>query len=128
MIEAVNELVAQHSGKAREALAELGDYCQQDNNGETPLNVAVQSKNHDIVKLLVESEAAVNFCPKIDDDLLKPARYSVNAIFTGRNIEETEQYLRQSFGPYACLQRTPLHIACRIGESHNERIYGNGSC
>ena len=116
MIEAVNELVAQHSGKAREALAELGDYCQQYNNGETPLNVAVQSKNHDIVKLLVESEAAVNFCPKIDDDLLKPARYSVNAIFTGRNIEETEQYLRQSFGPYACLQRTPLHIACRIGD------------
>ena len=114
-IEAVNELIAQHSDKARDAIEKLADYCQQDKNGETPLNVAVQSHNHDIVMLLAESEGAVNFWPKIDDHLLKPVRYSVGAIFTGKNIEQAEQYLRQSFGPFTCLQRTPLHIACRHG-------------
>lgn len=116
MIEAVNEMIAQHSDSARDAVAGLATYCQQDKKGGTPLNVAVQSQNRDIVELLVESEEAINFYPKIDEDLHAPARYSVNAVFTGTNLEETEQYLHQSFGPRTCLQRTPLHVACRIGD------------
>ena len=117
MLDDAIELIAQHASNARSVVEALDDYCQQDQNGATPFNVAVQTKNRDVIALLAESESAINYCPSLVDDLATPAKYSVAAMFSGTNVEETETYLQQSFGPHICMQRTPLHIACRLGDS-----------
>ncbi len=116
-IDEINALIEQHSDRAKQAVSQLADYCQQDSRCRTPLNIAVQSYNHDIVSVLAESEEAINFSPSIDADLLSPAKHSVGSIFLGDNVEETEEYLLQSFGSHSCWQRTPLHTACRHGDA-----------
>lgn len=116
-IEEINELIEQHSDEATAAIVQLGNYCVQDKTCRTPLNVAVQSQNLEVIRLLAKSEEAINFSPSIDEDLLTPARHSVGAFFSGENVEETESYLLQSFGPHTCFQRTPLHTACRHADA-----------
>lgn len=115
-IEKINELIEQHSDEATTAIVQLGNYCVQDKTCRTPLNVAVQSRNLEVIRLLAESQKAINFSPSIDEELLAPVRHSVGAFFSGENVEETESYLLQSFGPHMCFQRTPLHTACRYAD------------
>ena len=112
-VDEVNGLIEQHSDRASEAVRQLDTPCQQGGDGQTPLNIAVQSVNDEITRLLAESDEAVSFSPKIDDDLLTPVKHSVSAMFDGENVEETEKYLVNSFGSRMCWQRTPLHPACR---------------
>ncbi|UCH47171.1 MAG: hypothetical protein JSU95_13875 [Betaproteobacteria bacterium] len=112
-VDEVNALIAEHSARASEAIEQLESPCRQDDNGKTPLNVAIESGNREITALLLQSEDAINFAPSIDDDLLAPAKHTVSGVFNGENIEETEKYLTKSFGERICWQRTPLHTACR---------------
>jgi ankyrin repeat protein len=112
-IDEVNGLIAEHSAGAGDAVRQLATPCQQGEDGQTPLNIAIESGNHGITSLLVESEEVINFAPSIDEDLLAPVKHTLRAMFNGENVEETEKYLIKSFGPRMCWQRTPLHAACR---------------
>ncbi len=106
-IEEINDLIEQHSERAREAIAQLATYCRRDNACRTPLTVAIQSHNHEIAELLARSNEAINFFPTIDEDLLAPAKHKVSGTLNEENVEETEKRLLSSFGPRLCLQRTP---------------------
>jgi ankyrin repeat protein len=112
-VDEVNALIAEHSAGAGDAVGQLATPCQQGEDGQTPLNVAIESGNHGITSQLVESKEGINFAPSIDADLLAPVKHTVSAMFNGENVEETEKYLIKSFGPRMCWQRTPLHTACR---------------
>jgi ankyrin repeat protein len=112
-IEEVIDLIEQHSGDARKAVEQLTTYCQQDKSGRTPLNSAIQFNNQEITRLLTKTDDALNFFPKIDQDLLKPVRHMVSDVVAEKHIGETEKHLAEVFDPRMCLQRTPLHQACR---------------
>jgi hypothetical protein len=114
-IEDAIDLIEQHSSDANMALEQLTTYCQQDKSGRTPLNSAIAFNNREITRLLAKSDDAINFFPKIDADLLTPVKHMVSDAVSENHLEQTEKHLAEVFGPRMCLQRTPLHQACRSG-------------
>ncbi len=72
-VDQFNALIAAHPDQAGNAIRQLKSSCQQDDNGETPLNAAIQSGNDEITRRLAESDEAISHFPTIDDNLQRTA-------------------------------------------------------
>ena len=112
-VEALIDIIKAHSDELDEAVSQFETFCLQSEQNGTPLNTAIECNNVAAISHLVEEADAVNFSPELDDDLVTPIRHLLAQIMDEDDITSVERHLSSSYGPRLCLQRSPLHQACR---------------
>lgn len=112
-IDALNHQIRSGSPDALTALLTLASPCVVDSYGQSPLNVAIQFNNAEVMTSLLGNEEALEFAPAVhpmDSVRLMKTIYSSEGI---DDIDLAEQRVLGPAGVPPYWQRTPLLQACR---------------
>lgn len=113
-IDALNELIRTGSPDALDTLGAMPSPCVVDSEGQSPLNVAIQFNNAEVMKNLIDIEEALEFAPAVhpaDSVTLMKTIYHTEGV---DNIDLAECRALGPAGVPPYWQRTPLLQACRF--------------
>jgi len=111
------EMIEAHDASVVAAISTLTDRCLVDERNRTLFDVAILSDNAEVIALLASDPDALEFSAPIDEKIKEPIKHTVAMHEVEVPISKLEGYLETSFGEDLAYGRTPLHAACRAGNS-----------
>jgi len=113
----INKLIENHANEAIEVLKALDDVCVHDGRMRSPLNVAIQFNNQQVVDYLATDKNAVKYIPTLDAELKKWIKHFINEHFED-SVEANEKFLAKRKKEEIYWERSPLLQACRYANKH----------
>ncbi|MDO3381578.1 hypothetical protein [Gilvimarinus algae] len=109
--------VAQHHPDTLDLLEKLDDFCLHA-DGRTLFDVAIINDNREVIDKLVGQKSALEYSVPVEDNLGAGINYMLGEVEVGSSLDKAEERLRHSFGKDLNLARTPLLVACRVGNEY----------
>jgi len=111
------KLIEDRSDQAMTALEAFDNVCVHDEQLRTPLNVAIQYQNNEIVDYLLKDKKTIDYTPEPD---AKQARWIANIIDEQfeESVEANESFLSDIHKGELYWARSPLLQACRYGNEY----------
>ena len=109
--------VEAHDASVVASLSALTDRCLVDAQNRTLFDVAILANNAEVITLLASDPKALEFAAPIDPKTKDPIRHAAAMHDVEFPISKLENMLQQSFGEVLAYGRTPLHTACRVGNT-----------
>ena len=106
-----------NDASAAEAVKALKDRCLVDERNRSLFDVAILADNSEVIGLLASDTSALAFSAPVDQKTEGPLKHAVASIDVEVPISSLETNLEQAFGPDLAYGRTPLHTACRAGNT-----------
>jgi len=106
-----------HDASVVEAISALTDRCLVDARNRTLFDVAILSDNAEVIALLASDPDALEFSVPVDAKINDSIRHAAAMHEVEVPISKLEGYLERSFGEDLAYGRTPLHTACRVGNT-----------
>ena len=113
-----NELVnaiKENDVNAVNLVASMDDLMQLTDDNMSLINVAIKSRNIDIINLLAKNAQCLNTATKNPKEQRNGIRYVAEESH-GEPISEREQRLKASFGDVVNMERNALTFACRLAD------------
>jgi ankyrin repeat protein len=106
-----------HDASVIAAISALADRCLVDARNRTLFDVAILSDNAGVVSLLASDSDALEFSAPVDEKSKDPIKHTVAMHDVEVPISKLETHLESAFGEDLAYGRTPLHTACRVGNT-----------
>jgi hypothetical protein len=106
-----------HDASVVAAISALADRCLVDTQNRTLFDVAILSDNAEVIALLASDPDALEFAAPVDANSKEPIKHTVAMYEIEAPISKLEARLEKSFGADLAYGRTPLHAACRAGNT-----------
>ena len=106
-----------HDASVIATLSALTDRCLVDAQNRTLFDVAILANHSEVIALLASDSKALEFAAPIDPEVKDPIRHAAAMHDVEYPISKLEHVLQQSFGEGLAYGRTPLHTACRAGNT-----------
>ena len=111
------EKIKAHDASALPAVTALSNRCQVDGQNRTLFDVAILANNADVIALLASDADALEFAAPFDEKNKDAFRHTAANVGVEVPISKLEAVLEQSYGQDVPYGRTPLHTACRAGNT-----------
>ncbi len=106
-----------HDATVVAEISALTDRCLVDARNRTLFDVAILSDNAEVIALLASDPDSLEFSAPVDANIKEPIRHTVAMLEIEAPISKLEANLENSFGEHLAYGRTPLHTACRAGNT-----------
>lgn len=117
-IAAINLLIEQHADTAIPALDGLATLCAHDERMRSPLNVAIQYHNNELVDNLLDRDGnAINYTPESDAEQKRWMAHMIEEHFE-ETVKANEEFFSKYHKGEINWQRSPLLQACRYANKH----------
>ena len=111
------DMIETHDASTVAAISALTDRCLVDTRNRTLFDVAILSDNAEVIALLASDRDALEFSAPVDAKIEEPIKHTVAMHEIEVPISKLEAHLQNSFGEHLTYGRTPLHTACRAGNT-----------
>ena len=98
-------------------ISALTNRCLVDSRNRTLFDAAIHAGNQDVIALLASDPDALEFAAPVDPQTKDPIRHSAAMHEVEVPVSRLEGLLEKSFGKDLAYGRTPLHSACRAGNT-----------
>ena len=116
-VENLGDKIEARDASVVRTISALTDRCLVDARNRTLFDVAILSDNAEVIALLASDPDAREFSAPADANIKEPIKHTVAMHEVEVPISKLEAHLENSFGEDLAYGRTPLHTACRAGNT-----------